>query len=55
MKADCRTVRAICEAMHAKGLRSKRGKRVGPSAMHRLLSAGYGFLPDLASYGSGPR
>ena len=37
MRAEGRTVREICRAMHELGLRSKRGNRVGPSAMHRAL------------------
>jgi hypothetical protein len=38
MREDGRSVRTICRVMRSRGLRSKRGNRIGPGGMHLILS-----------------
>lgn len=45
------SIRTICRVMRQKGLRSKRGNRIGPGAMHSALvnAAGVQRMPKLES------
>lgn len=38
LRARGMSIRKICRIMEAKGLRSQRGKVIGPSSMHAALS-----------------
>ncbi|MDP2605925.1 MAG: hypothetical protein Q8S00_25565 [Deltaproteobacteria bacterium] len=37
MREEGNSINAVCRAMKARGLRSKRGKLIGPSSMHLIL------------------
>ena len=39
LRAEGMSIRKICKVMHKRGLRSKRGKTVGPNAMWCALAA----------------